>query len=96
MYGYLPEDEIDHINHVRADNRICNLRLVCHSDNQKNRKLNKNNSTGVSGVCQHTHGWIVTIGNKGYIGLYTDFFEAVCSRKSAENKLNYHENHGEK
>jgi len=37
--------------------------------------------------------WRVQIGNR-YVGRYVDFFEACCSRKSAELKLNYHINHG--
>lgn len=43
--------EIDHINGIRHDNRIENLRVVTKSANQRNRvKLNKNNTSGVSGV----------------------------------------------
>jgi len=94
VYGNLPEIEIDHINHDRTDNRITNLRLAGHKANQKNRSLNKDNTSGVSGISKHISGWAVSIGGAGYIGLYKDFFEAVCMRKSLENELNYHENHG--
>lgn len=31
---------------------------------------------------------------KKYIGIYRDFFEACCKRKSLESKHNFHENHG--
>ena len=29
-----------------------------------------------------------------HLGVFSDFFEAVCCRKSAENKHGYHKNHG--
>ena len=50
--GDIPDDmEIDHINGIRHDNRIENLRLTTKSSNQRNRvKLSKKNTSGVSGV----------------------------------------------
>lgn len=35
-YGAWPNGEIDHINRVRADNRIENLRVVTHIENCRN------------------------------------------------------------
>ncbi|MGU3904773.1 HNH endonuclease [Escherichia coli] len=62
VYGDIPEGmEIDHINGIRHDNRIENLRLVKKSANQRNRiKLSKNNSSGISGVyfCNTRKRWI--------------------------------------
>lgn len=41
--GPIPKGmEVDHVNHVRTDNRIENLRLVSRLENCKNRKLNSN------------------------------------------------------
>ena len=34
--GEWPSDEVDHINRDRSDNRLCNLRVVTHSENRKN------------------------------------------------------------
>ena len=48
-HGWLP-DEVDHKDGNTLNNKIENLRAASHSQNQHNRKLNKNNSTGVKGV----------------------------------------------
>ncbi|MGM8711108.1 HNH endonuclease signature motif containing protein [Enterobacter hormaechei subsp. steigerwaltii] len=50
-YGYMPESPIDHINTDKLDNRICNLRLVSHKENCRNKRLYANNTTGFKGVC---------------------------------------------
>ena len=42
--------EIDHISLDTLDNRSCNLRVVTHQQNQMNQPLQRNNSSGVSGV----------------------------------------------
>lgn len=42
--------EIDHINGIRNDNRIENLRLVTRSINNKNKKMQSNNTSGFTGV----------------------------------------------
>lgn len=50
-YGKLPSNVIDHINGIRTDNRICNLRDVSISENNHNmRKPRKDSSTGFTGV----------------------------------------------
>ena len=49
--GVFPQNQIDHINGIRTDNRFSNLRSVTNKENSHNRqRLNKNNSTGLSGV----------------------------------------------
>lgn len=51
IYGNWPSDQIDHINGVKSDNRISNLRDVSNSENQQNTlKAYKNCKAGIRGV----------------------------------------------
>lgn len=51
VHGRMPKGQIDHINGIKNDNRISNLREVNHSGNQHNRWLpNKTNKLGFVGV----------------------------------------------
>lgn len=99
-YGEAPNGCIDHINGIRDDNRICNLRVVTVLENNRNLKRNKRNKSGVTGVSWERDRckWIAYIGiNAGKhlkLGRFDDLFNACCARKSAENKYEYHSNHG--
>lgn len=42
--------ELDHINLDTLDNRRCNVRFCTHQQNQMNQSLQRNNTSGVSGV----------------------------------------------
>lgn len=92
-------ENIDHINRNPSDNRICNLREVTRQENSRNLKLNINNTSGVMGVCwfKRDQLWMVSIRNMSknmHLGYFESFFDAVCARRSAENNLGYHPNHG--
>src|SRR5690606_33892628 len=50
VYGTWPPDQIDHINRIKHDNRIKNLRLSTASLNGRNCSKRKNNSSGITGV----------------------------------------------
>ena len=98
VHGEEP-DYIDHINGDKHDNRIENLRNVDNAENLRNRAVSRNNNSGVMGVIwQKKIGrWVAYMHVKGkykHIGCHTDFFEAVCARKSAERKHGFHINHG--
>ena len=41
IYGELPKDQIDHINHDRRDNRLVNLQEVTQLENSRNKALSK-------------------------------------------------------
>lgn len=64
-YGEFPKHETDHINGIRHDNRIANLRQATHCENMQNqRKMHKNNKTGCLGVYAsgyRKNPWRVTI-----------------------------------
>lgn len=96
-HGHWPEHDIDHINGVRNDNRICNLRSVSRKDNMQNREVSSNNTSGTMGVSYSRRHklWNVKIGDH-HIGWFSDKHNAVEARKDAELKLKYHVNHGRK
>lgn len=97
--GAFPKKEIDHINGIRNDNRVDNLRAATHEDNQKNQKLRKDNSTGYQGVIfnKKEEKYKVQINNKGeriYGSSHENYKDAVDERKRLEKKYGYHPNHG--
>ena len=101
MTGSWPKNQIDHINHIRDDNRIINLREVTHKENKRNQPINKNNTSGVTGVywnkpLQMWHPKIMVNSKSINLGTFIDKFEAICARKSANNKYGFHPNHGTK
>lgn len=49
-YGEFPKNNIDHINHVRDDNRIKNLRDVTQKVNNRNNTKKINKDTGEIGI----------------------------------------------
>ena len=92
---------IDHINHIRDDNRLENLRLVLPNQNMKNKSEYKNNSSGVVGVHwnKKSKNWVARINIKGErksLGSYLKFTDALDARKNAEVLYGYHKNHGGK
>ena len=98
--GPLPEGyEIDHINGVRSDNRLENLRLVTRQENMRNAKVYGTNTSGVTGVAwkkdkRKWKAYIMVDYKQKHLGYYTDWFDAVCARMSANNTYGFHENHG--
>lgn len=94
-----PDGFVDHINGVRSDNRICNIRVVTRSENQRNQQRRSNNTSGVMGVnwSKHANAWLVRItydGKQKNLGYYKEFEEAVRVRLQAEKEHSYHQNHG--
>ena len=91
---------IDHKNGNRKENIFTNLRLVDgHTENAQNQKRRNTNTSGVTGVswCKRRNYWAARIkanGKNNHLGYYDDWFEAVCARKSANNKYGFHPNHG--
>jgi hypothetical protein len=48
--GKWPRRPLDHINMIRSDNRIINLRLASVAENNRNRAKQSNNTSGYKGV----------------------------------------------
>lgn len=98
MSGTYPEDQIDHINGNRADNRWSNLRPVTAVENRRNMTRLRNANTGVVGVGFTDNRWVASIrgidGKAVRIGSYLTLHEAKIARRAAEKVLGYHQNHG--
>jgi hypothetical protein len=66
--GAIPGNmDIDHINGIRNDNRLVNLRICTRKENALNRKkANKNNAVGVRGVYLHksSGSWCFAVSGK--------------------------------
>lgn len=98
--GEWPDKFIDHINGVRDDNRISNLRLATPAENSRNARLNRNNTSGVKGVYwfKASRKWQVRLhfdGRLHHFGYYEDKEEAIRVIQAA--RLRHHDafaNHG--
>lgn len=89
-YGNIPIDkEVDHINGCSLDNRRSNLRIVTHSENNKNGKKRVDNRSGVTGVYWHKGNskWYARIKSQGIyidLGCYDILEDAKAARLAAE------------
>jgi hypothetical protein len=82
---------VDHVNHNILDNRKSNLRVITHQQNMFNRKLHRNNSSGVAGVSfvPRRNSWEVRIsidGKETFLGSRKEKTDAIQLRLEAEKK----------
>lgn len=92
VYGKWPETELDHINRIRDDNRIENLRITTHSINLFNQKLRADNKSGYRRVSLHrpTGKWTAHItahGKSKYLGYFDDPKDAYAAYMKARADL---------
>ncbi len=97
--GAFPEQQVDHKNHDRADNRWCNLRESTNKQNSRNMSLSVLNTSGYTGVhwTASLGKWIAYIkvdGIRRHLGCYVDIIDAVDARQAANRKYGFHANHG--
>ena len=91
--GKMPLGDIDHINGVKNDNRIENLRDVTHKVNTQNRnRAAKNNKLGVMGVTLQSGKYVASIwvnGKSKRLGTFDDLELAEFVYQEAKHL--YHE-----
>lgn len=90
-------DMVDHINGNGTDNRYENLRSASVTENNRNMRKFKTNTSGFTGVSKAGCRWMASIwiNNKQLnLGVFDTKPEAVAARMAAERITKYHENHG--
>lgn len=82
-HGRFPENDIDHIDGDKQNNKLENLREANNSENGRNKPKFKKNKSGHKGVCwiEKSQKWraSIALGNKKtkHIGLYENLEDAV-------------------
>jgi len=81
-------DVIDHIDGDRLNNAFDNLRRASYAENNRNRTVNRNNTSGYKGVCWHKNEkkWYVAIrhnGVKKHIGCFSQLEAAHAAYRKA-------------
>jgi hypothetical protein len=96
MKGVWPSEMIDHINGVRDDNRLANLREASRGQNISNARIRKDNTTGVKGILKPVaranggKAWRVGIrvgGKRHHIGYFNSMEEAEVAVRESRVKL---------
>jgi len=99
VHGILPTNELDHINGVRDDNRLSNLREVTSQENSMNSALRSDNNSGHVGVYfkKDKNKWCARIhidGKSKHLGYFKTKEEAIACRVKAQDGLGFTERHG--
>ena len=92
MTGRWPRGVVDHVNGVKSDNRWENLREATRGQNAHNRPMNKNNTSGRTGVYfrSDTNKWRAIIRHDGKVinlGNYATSDEAATAHKKFEDEF---------
>lgn len=93
-HGYIPE-EVDHIDNDPTNNWVDNLRPCTRSQNQSNKRLQSNNTSGIKGVgwCKRRRKWFARISKdkrRYTLGFFTSIEEASVVLSAARTEM-----HGE-
>ncbi|HGA2242514.1 TPA: HNH endonuclease signature motif containing protein [Enterobacter roggenkampii] len=85
--GAVPDGlQVDHINGIRDDNRLCNLRLVTQRENDQNRRRARGYSWNKG--CSKWEAYIRVDGVLRHFGLFTS--EATARAAYLKAKARYH------
>jgi transposase InsO family protein len=89
VFGSWPTKNLDHINRVKTDNRIANLREADHTANSHNMLTPKRNTSGHVGVWYEEKGrrWIAGIMHQYkriHLGRFCSMEDAIAARKAGE------------
>ena len=92
VHGEWPNGEIDHVNRIRNDNRIDNLRIATRSQNQSNIGVLSNNKCGFRGVSWHkaSKAWRATIrldDKEEHLGIFPAPELAAIARNARAKEL---------
>ena len=100
----LPADEIDHVDGNTLNNSKSNLRKVTLKENQHNKGMPENNTSGVMGVNwdKNKLKWRTevrwrdsnNVRQRKFLGYFDSIHEAAEARKQALSELGFHPNHG--
>ena len=93
-HGYIPENQIDHIDRDKLNNKIENLREVSAICNRRNIGVFKNNTSGIPGVLflNGRNKWCARIkvnGRSIHLGNFNSKDDAVLARYRKELELNW-------
>jgi hypothetical protein len=88
---------IDHINHIRDDNRIKNLRIVTTAENARNMKSKSSRELPIGVQKTDNNRYKARVDKDGIrynVGTYDTVKEAEAALKGARIVLGFHRNHG--
>lgn len=99
-HSKLPKGEIDHVDGQKANNSITNLRDVSPTLNMRNRKMMRNNTSGITGVsyAKKSDKWRAHArldSRQIHLGYFGDISEAEAAVKAFRAKHGFTETHGE-
>ena len=88
-----PGQFIDHINNIRSDNRVSNLRIATYQQNNQNKVRQSNNTSGHVGVhffknAKRWEAYYWKNSKKFHLGYFKTIEEAVEARKTAIEEQN--------
>lgn len=99
-HGEFPKGSLDHINHVKTDNRIKNLRIATQKENIRNMSMSSRNTTGHTGVCfsKHANKYVAHVRvdyKKIHLGTFENIEDAAKAAREGREHYGFHVNHGQ-